>query len=229
MIFDFGRNTYQYSIAFKFNCLDSYSIKNLVQHLLVEKKRFSTVSKGDQDSAILSQGAGNEQDPFFQLTLREDNYILAAGWYADYENWRKWRDQLLADSAPFLKTISLDFVAQISGQSSLAIPQDKFKDPANREQFAAVKKLLQMIVPEEMLRRGNFFSSFGDEKGRDAVDLWTTPVGAGVAQENISFSARRMLFDEKMTLDQAVAEHARFSDHLLERFHSDFLTLILRS
>jgi|SRR5579859_7697568 len=225
--FDFAKNSYQYSVSFKFDCLDSMSIKNLTQDLLVDKKRFEIVSKDSQDKAALSRGQGTEIAPLFQLRLREDNFALGVGWFVGYQKWREWRDLLIMDSLPVLNAIPVSFVSQLSGQSSVGIPREKVKDPAKLEWMAPLRKLLGAMVPEEMTVRGSLFSTLSDATAANFVDIWSAPPGQGAGEEAISFTYRRTALDEKLSLEQIIREHCRRSDELLERFHSNFLALFV--
>jgi hypothetical protein len=225
--FDFAKNSYQYSVSFKFDCLDLMSIKNLTQHLLVDKKRFSVVSKDSQDKAALSGGEGTEKAPLFQLRLREDSFVLGVGWFVGYQKWREWRDLLIMDSLPVLNAIPVSFVSQLSGQSSIAIPPEKIKDPTKLEWMAPMRKLLGAMVPEEMTVRGNLFTTLSDATAANVVDIWSAPLGQGAGEEAISFAYRRTALDEKLSLEQVIHEHCHRSDELLERFHNNFLALIV--
>lgn len=226
-IFDFGQNTYQYSISFKFDCLDVNTIQKLAHALVVDKKRFDTILKSEQDKATLTDGDGTKVKPFYQLRLREDSCTLGVGWYAGYEKWKEWRNVTLADCLTLLNSIPVAFVSQLSSQSIVTIPPEKQKRPDDLEGIAEIKRFVQRIVPAEMERLVSVVMTVANDKLGDMVDLWTSPAGPGSPTGTISYAVRRTRFDTTTNLVAAITNHCDVADKLFERFNADLLTLVL--
>lgn len=228
-ILDFGKNTYQYEISFKFDCFSPERIGNLVKDLLVTKKSFSTVGKEQGTGlTVLTLGDGTESAPFFQLKVGADKVVLWAGWYATYEQWRRWRDSLLSETTALLEGIPIEMVRLLSSQQVFVIPIEKSKPYDQISELEPVWALFGRFIPRELLKRMGASLVFGDEEGNETLGWW--PVGTGVAGEtSIAFALNWNVLNSKAGLKENELAHVARFDRLLEAFHENYLSLLVKT
>lgn len=228
-IFDFGKNTYQYSINFKFDCLSHELLRGLVQDFLFKRKYFSNVSKDQSaNQTVLTKGEGTHESPLFQLKIGADTIILWAGWHVSYEEWQQWRTLLLSDIGAILQTIPIELVGALAAQFVLIVPTDKLKRTDEINELKPILAFNRRFIPEELLGRGKAYAAFGDKEGRQMVEWWVG--GSAIpGEENVSFMVSQNALDLKSNLRQNMQTHVTASEKLVERFHSGFLSLLIKS
>jgi hypothetical protein len=228
-IFDFEKNTNQCGLVFKFDLLGADTIRNLVEHFLQKQKLFTSVGKVEgTPHVVLTKGDGTKQSPYFQLRIASNEVALWTGWYVSHREWREWRDAILSEIGPLFKNISSEFVLTVSSQSLIAVPLGRFKNPAEVSELEALRAFFGRFVPPEFIGRGNGYFTLVNDEGREAIDLWTGG-GSPQGEENISFTVRLNAPNAKMGSGETFLTHCRRADELIERFHSGFLSLILKA
>jgi len=226
VIFDFGKNTHQCSIAFKFDCIGSETTSELVQHFVLKQRTFKVISRGEGQQVILSIGDGSTAQPYFQLRISPGEILLWAGWYAKYEVWQQWRDKTLADLFLLVEKFPLDYVLTVTSQLATVVPPGKFKNPDEVSELAPLRAFFGRFLPKELAGRGNAYVVSTDVEGAQTVTWWTGSL-EGQPEESVSCSIRSNTIDAKLSLAQNVAAHAKTADDLFSRFHTNFLGLIL--
>jgi hypothetical protein len=227
-VFDFQKNTYQFEINFRLDCLSTNTILGVVEHL-IKRKVFSSVLKGEAGSqAVLRVGEGVEKSPYFQLTVGRGVILLSAGWYVSYERWQKWRNDMLTEVTAFLKDIPTEMVGVLTSQAALTVPNERVKDIDEIPELEPVLALYRRFVPRELLKRASAYVALGDENQERTIEWWaggsTTP-----GEESVTFRVHRNVIDPKVSLGQNAISHATSSDELLEKFHTGFLALIIKT
>lgn len=227
-IIDFGKNTYQYGIQFKFDCIQLDITTHLVEDFLIKKRHFSNVSKdANTNQTILARGDGTQKEPFYNLRVGKDVVILWAGWHVPYDKWIHWRNSISSEVTELFQKIPIEFIATLSSQSSFVIPENNFKRweevPALNGLFAFYKRFL----PEDILKRANSLTTFGNENWNRTVELWSSG-GPNPGENNTTYTIRQSLLDNKMNLQHNLESHMKVSDKLLEDFHSAFLSLVIK-
>lgn len=225
-IIDFGKNTYQYEIDFKFDCISPATIRRIVEALYISKNRFSAVSKdATTNQTVLTQGQGTPEFPVFELRIRGDKILLWTGWYVSYEKWQQWRSSIFEE---LQLLVSSEMILACKSQYVFLIPGDKLKRGDEIPELAPVRAIYARGVPEELLQRYNTNLAFGDETGKEVLSFF---IGSGQTpgEGNVTFNFWWNAFDKKINLVETIRSHAARSDRLVERFSSGLVSLLVKS
>ena len=229
-IIDFGKNTYQYEIDFRFDCISTATVRRIVDNLLISKKRFSVVAKEEStNQTVLTEGQGTPQSPVFQVKIGLDKILLWTGWNVPYEKWQQWRSSVFADLQVLTQEIQTEMVLACASQYAFIVPADKLKHGNQIPELAPVRAFYARAVPEELLERYNAFLAFGDTSGKEALSFYVGPGPQTPDEGNITFNFRWNTFDKNIKLEQNLLAHAARSDRLLELFHAGLLSLLIKS
>jgi hypothetical protein len=225
-IVDFGKNTYQCAISFKFECLGANLMASLVENLLIRQKLFSEIVQAQPANQVsLVRGAGTEANPYFQCKISRNEILLWAGWGVSFEAWQAWREQLLDQITAFLKDMPVEFTLAITSQVATGIPIEKYKELEDVAELQPVFAIYNRFVPKEMMARANAHIAFGDQDGKQTVTWWNVAPAGG--HEAITFMVRLNALDYGATLRVNATVHTKSADELAEKFHSNFLALLL--
>jgi hypothetical protein len=227
LIFDFGRNTQQCAVTFKFDCVGSENVSQLVQHYVIKRTTFKEISRGEGQQVILSSGDGSESNPYYQLRISPGEILLWAGWNAKYELWRQWRDKIFSELFLLLETFPVEYVLAISSQLATVISPGKLRNPDEVPELAPLRTFMGRFLPKEVAGRGNAYVVSSDPEGRETISWWTGPP-EGQGEDAVSCSIRSNFIDTKQSLSQNIMAHTKTADELFERFHSGFLSLIIK-
>jgi hypothetical protein len=232
-ILDFGRNAYQFNVFLKFPSISGERATETLQALVGERKVFRFVLKGETATPlVLSVGEGTESAPLFQLKIGTDTLSLFAGWFVSYDNWARWRDSLIPVLAQLLRGIPNELVLGLFSQCSSPVPSDRVKRIPEIPELKPVLDFFQHIIPEEYRQRGNSYVSFSDTDNRQTVEWWLGGWGAATAvpgYENVLFSTRLNVLESATDLRKALETHAAWSDALLEKFHTRYLSFFVKA
>lgn len=225
-IIDFGKNTYQFDAQFRFNVLDANLIRGIVDELMLAKKYFSAVSAGDDTGdTILSVGDGTPESPFFQLHLSPNQLRLWGGWHNPYDGWQDWRSHMIATLEPYLEGVATPYVARLSNQHSLAIPEDRFRNFLQVRQMEPMTGLLRQFLPESLLHKVGSQVAVSDKDARDQMGWWSGPSELGERSLNVVVQRNMVRAD-----DGLVSQWPKFlamSDQILLGFHEHYLSLFI--
>jgi hypothetical protein len=225
-IIDFGKNTYQYEIDFRFDYITPSIIRRIVDDLYISKNRFSAVSKdASTNHTVLTQGQGSQESPVYELRIRGDKILLWTGWYVPYEKWQQWRSSIFEE---LQLSMSSEMVLACKSQCVFLIPADKLKRGDEIPEFAPARQIYARGVPEELLQRYNVNLAFGDDTGKEVLSFF---IGSGQTpgEGSVTFNFWWNSFDKKAKLEEIMRAHASRSDGLLERFSSGLLSLLVKS
>ncbi len=226
-IVDFGKNTYQCAISFKFECLGASLMASLAEYLLVREKLFSEIVQAQPANQVsLVKGDGTEANPYFQCKISRNEILLWAGWGVSFNSWQVWREELLGQLTAFLKVIPIEFALAIASQVASGIPIEKYKELEDVAELQPVFAIYNRFVPKELLARANAHIALGDEDGKQTVTWWNVPPAGG--HEAITFAVRLNILDPRTSLRENVTFHTRSADELAEKFHSNFLAFLLK-
>jgi hypothetical protein len=227
-IFYFGKNTQQCGLTFKFACLGPETITKLVQHFLLKHRTFETALKGEtEDQVILSKGSGSTEDPYYQLRMSASEILLWAGWNVSYEAWQSWRDRVLSELFLLLENVPTEYFLAVTSQLASVVPPEKFRDIEKVPELEPLRSFFIRFIPKDLLGKGSAYASFGDSEGKQTVTWWSGAQGPQ-ADETVSLTVRLNFLDSKSSLQDTVTAHANNADKLIEAFHSNFLSLILK-
>lgn len=227
-IIDFGKNTYQYEIDFRFDFISPEVVRRIVEDLHLSKGRFTAVSKDPStNQTALTQGDGTPESPVYQLRIAPDKILIWAGWHVTYEKWQQWRTSLFTDLQRLINDVTTELVLGCTSQSIVIVPAEKLIRGDQIPEITPVRDFYARFVPEELLQRYNAHLAFGDEEGKENLVFF---VGAGQTPEegNITFNVRWNSFDRKLSLDDNLRAHAARSDTLFDLFNSRLLSLLIK-
>ena len=228
MTFDFGRNTHQLQINFRFDYLSLGQTQELVRYALIEKRQFKSVGKDDNtNETVLTVGDGTPDDPLFQLRLLPNRIVLWVGWGVSYERWQAWRSTWIENLASELKGLPVDFIANVMGQHLISIPVDRLKTAREIDELKAVLEFYGRFVPEAFLSRAAAQVVFGDEAGRDQI-AWSTGISDPPDHESVTFAVQRNAFESDKGVAESLKGFAGMCDELMDPFHENFLSLIIK-
>jgi len=228
-IIDFGKNTYQYEIDFKFDCISPEIVRKIVENLHIVKKQFSAVAKdAATNQTALTQGQGTGESPFYQLRVGSDKILMWVGWYVSYEKWLQWRSSILSELLMSLEAIPIELVTAFSSQYAFIVPVEKLNRSDQIPELAPVRAFYGRFVPEELLKRTNAYLTFGDEGGKEILSLLLGG-GANPNEGNITFNVRWNAFDSKAGLEQNIRAYTARADKLMESCNSGLLSLLVKS
>ncbi len=225
---NFGKNTYQYEIVYKFDCLSIEFVNELARHFVGPKKRFSMISKdAGNNHTIMSTGAGTEVSPLFQLRIGADRLIFWGGWFVSLDQWHQHVNQFLPEISQFVRNIPVEFIGNLTSQCNFAVPSSRLRRATTVPELEPVVNFYQKFVPKELLKRGNLVMAFADEQGREVLS-WGVGGGVPVAgHENIGFTFRWNTFEDQLDLKSALLSHFSRYERFLEDFQRGFLSLIV--
>jgi len=231
-IIDFDRNAYQLGIFLKFPYISGDKVAETVQQLVGERKIFRSVLKGEGQAPLtLSVGEGTQAAPLFQMKIGPDTLSLFGGWFVVHDDWVKWRNSLVPMLAQILQRIPNDLVLGFFNQCSSPIPTDRVKRLAEIPEMKLFEDFFQRIVPAENRERGNSYVSFSDAESKRFVE-WYFGGWAGFAPipgyENVVFNTRLNILERDTDLRKALETHVIWADSLLEKFHSNYLSLLIK-
>jgi hypothetical protein len=231
-IFDFGRNAYQFSVFLKFPYISGERITEALQQLVAERKVFRFVVKGEAAAPLtLSVGEGSEAAPLFQLKVGTDTVSLFAGWFVRYDDWMKWRDSLIPSLENLLRGVPGELVLSLFSQCSSPIPTERVKRRAEILELKPFEEFFQRFIPAEFREKGNAFITLSDAANRQAVEFFLGGWGTSTpipGYENVFFNTRLNLLESGADLKKALQSHVFWSDTLLEKFHSQYLSLFVK-
>jgi hypothetical protein len=227
-MFDFGKNTYQYEVGFKFDCISTQMVTDITLNTVPVGKHFGSVSKDPATNhTVLSTGEGSEASPLFQLRLGSDKIILWGGWHVPLPIFQDWCGKLLVELAQYLRGIPVSFIGTLTTQYNFAVPSDRMIPAVNIPEVEPIRKFYLRFIPQELLKRGNMAMVFGDELGRELLS-WTVGAGTVPGHESITFSYRWNTMENQFSCKENFAIHLAKSNERLDKFCNGFLSLFVR-
>jgi hypothetical protein len=200
---------------------------SLAEHLLVRQKLFTEIVQAQPtDQVNLVTGDGTEAHPYFQCKISRNEIVLWAGWGVGFNGWQAWREQLLDQITAFLKDIPIEFALAITSQVASGIPIEKYKELQDVPELEPLLAIYNRYLPQELLARGNAHVAFSDKDGKQTVTWWNVPPAGGI--EAMTFSVRLNTLDYGVSLRGNAAVHTRSADEFADKFHSNFIALLLR-
>ena len=226
---DFDRNTYQYEIAFKFDCISPDLVAEIVRQVVFLKKMFSFVTKDAQSNqTVLSVGQGTDESPAFQLRIGPDKVLAWAGWFVSLQKWQDWRNGILSELAKYLGKLPLESIAWVSTQNVVAIPNNRLRPGDTIPELAPIRSFYKRFVPPELLNRSNASLAFADDNLRELLTLVVGGTNVPL-HENITFGLRWNAVDDKADLGHNLLAHAARSDKLLDNLDEGLISLFLKA
>ena len=231
-IIDFGKNAFHFGLYLKFPSLSGEIANRLIRDLVTAKGIFKSVLKGGEPPALLtiSTGDGSETSPLQQLRLAGDFISLWAGWHLSFDNWKTWRDSLAPMVVDSLKDVPSELVASIFSQVSTPVPADRVKPLSSIDELRPIHEIYERFLPSENRQRGSSLASFEDAQGKKTVEWWMggwDPGSAIPGYTNITLGARLNILEPGKSLNDAIREHTAWSDDVVAKFHSHFLSLLI--
>ena len=226
-MYDFGRNTYQTLVTFKFDCISPADVKTFVRENVVENE-FSSVDRDQATKhAVVSFGDGSEKAPLHQLRIGPDSIAVWVGWHVPFIHWQEYRGRMLKQLMPLLKTIPISAVRSVSSQSNVLAPVSQLKEASEIPELKPARDLLRRFLPESLMARGNGYSLSSDALGTQNVEWW---IGASQDPEygNASFTSTRLYLSGQQGLYENWLVHLQESDELIQRFHSNYLSIFIK-
>ena len=222
-ILDFGENSYQSDLAFRFDCLSTRAITDFVLMLTTKNDIFTSVARTDAQGQVeLSRGNGTASNPYFQLRLSAGGLVLWGGWHLPFEEWQKWRKLFLDDVAELLEGLPPAMVERVSNYYNVRVTSQQIKGVS---ELPAVRDLGARFLPEELLHRAGIASTMGDSNGNEEIS-WVIP--ALPPEATVAFVANRKNLDSTVPLIRALHDHATRSDDLAVKFYSTIVSPLLR-
>ncbi len=214
----FGKNTYQFTVDFKFGCIGPELITGVVNDSLVKGREFSAVGENaETGETVLSKGDGTEKAPLFQVKMTRNQLALWAGWFVRYEQWQQWRDDLLPKLTDRLTGISVELVQALRSQYSVGIPRDKLKHAANVGELEPLLAFYRRFVPENLFGRSGGYFVFGDEDGRETAQFWLGGAPT-LKQQDVGLMMQRAILDTTLSVSENIIAHLRTADDVFENF-----------
>lgn len=224
-IVDFDKNTYHYSVTFKFDCISRTDTRGLVGQLVRDGGAFKSVSRDPSTrQTVLLTGDGSQQSPFLELRISQDQLALGVGWYYPYEDWLRERNRLVNYLGDFLETIeiSASYVSTLVSQYNFWIPADRVRtDMEGVRVIEDILKPYRLFVPEELTRRAHAYVALGDENAVRRVEFWFD------GRERTGLKVLRDVTVNDTDLPVMMTSHLSESDLLVEKFNAEFLPLIV--
>ena len=231
-IIDFGKNAYQFNIFLKFPWISGENVTEIIQQLVGERKIFRSVLKTDVQSPLtFSVGEGTEAAPLLQLKVASDSLSIFSGWFVSYDDWMRKRDLLLPTLAQILRGIPSELVLSLFTQCSSPVPTERLRQQSEIPELKYALELFQRFLPAEARARGNAYLAFSDAENKRSVEWWLGGWGATVpipGYENVLFSTRLNMIEVGTDLKKSLEAHAAWSDAVLEKFHANYLSLIVK-
>jgi len=225
----FEKNTYQYEIAFRFDCISAQLVTAIAVDGVVSSKHFAMVFKdGATNQTVMSIGDGTEASPIFQMRMASDRIILWGGWFVTLKRWQDWCNAYVPILADLLRGIPLEFVAGLSAQYNYAVPIECLRPGRTIPELEPVRAFYQRFTPIELLSRGNVAMVFSDEAGREALG-WNVGGSTMPGHENIGFNHRWLTLEKQLDLKGNVRAHMTRAEELLRNFDEGFLSLVTKT
>ena len=227
-IADFGKNTFQHQVDFKFECLDRRSILQIASRLVVQHKRFELVAK-DQATGqtFLTHGSGTKDSPYFRLRMGPNQVILWGGWYIPFDEWQQWTISLLPQVTPFLEAIPIEFVGDLLSQAVVLAPTEALKPTRGLADFEELLRFYGAFVPDEFSENFGGIWSFWHKGGGQRIDYLVTPT-PNPNEVNITLNSLRDELNKGATLVENWHQHLQNFDHIVAKFQSGLLSLLLK-
>lgn len=226
-IVDFGKNTYQHQIDFRFDCLTGDVTRRLVEHFLVRSKRFQSVSKpSGQGETLLATGSGKPDSPIFQLKLSPSQAILWGGWYTHFDTWTDSSKSVLSELSELLE-IPVQFANSLTSSLTVLVPRNQLKPPSEMPDYAFLRKKLSEFLPDEFLDRVSGISSSWDGTGNRRLDWWAIP-GANPDEVNHTLGLFRNVSEADGNLKAVVVSQLDDFAIALEKYHAGHLSRIIK-
>ena len=228
-VIDFDRNTYQYQIDLRFDCISTELVNDLVTRLLFQEKKFSSVSKeqGTGNTTLLS-GLGTKASPLLQTKMSSDKINLWAGWYVSYEDWQRWRGEMLDIACGSLKNLPEGFFLSAIANAAFVVPFDRLKETEEIEELKDLIRFYRLFVPAELMKRASGYTAFADEGGKRILEVAVTPGVPTPEVESFSLTCRLTTLDPELNLRRNLLEHAGYLDDVINDFQSRFLSRIIK-
>jgi len=227
-IFDFGKNTQQCAITFKFDCIGSETTSELVQHFVMKQKTFSTISKGENQQVILSIGTGTDAQPYYQLRISPGEMLLWSGWNVKYEEWQKWRDKTLGELFLLLEEIPIEYVHTLACTIAVGIPAAKLKNPDEVAELAPLSAFYARFLPKEISGKYVGYYVSTDPERKQTVTWWNgSPDGLALNEDSMSCAIRLNVIDVNLSLAKNVAAYLKTADECFERFHTNYIGVMV--
>lgn len=225
---DFGKNTFQCEIGFRFDCL-SPDFFVVVAHFFASKTEPAWLfGRDEQTSLLLTTGDGSEQHPFFQIKFGPNKLILWAGWHVSHDLWKAWRAGAIEDLNALSNNFPALFMSEIVTQAVIVVPSERLKPSLDdNPHLKPVVDYYRQFIPEEYLGRGGGHTLFATVDASRVLE--TQVVGNPATRENTyTFRHRWTAVNPQLTIGQNVLGHLTVFDELFEKYHdSVVLPLII--
>ncbi len=130
--------------------------------------------------------------------------------------------------AGFLEAIPLELVGSLSSQSLLGLPRANWKNPDEIPEFQPIRSLFRRFLPEELLKWGSTYVAHTDQEASRSVEWWSS-TGQVPDWDAITLLIKQNVLDKQLGLTKNLGAHTARADQLLEKFHSEFLSRLIKS
>jgi len=218
-VIDFGKNTYQSEIMFKFDCISP-------DFILIVARSFAARAPGwfvgkDQQTgqSLIYTGDGSPKSPFFQVKLSADRIVLWVGWNVSYTAWTEWRGTVVKELLSQSDNFPSYFVAQLVTHASIAVPADKSKKGTESPELAPLIEFSRRYVSEEYMSKGAGHSIFSNDAGTRIIE--TQVAGNPATQDNtFNYLHRWTAINPRVSVEKNLEEHFELFDNLFEKYNS---------
>ena len=224
---DFGKNTQQCSISFRFDCITGEMILGLVQHFAFKKKLFSAITKGEGQQVILTEGDGSEARPYYQLRISPSEILIWSGWNAKYQDWQQRREVILSDLFLLLEKLPVEFASAAASQMAIGIPAAKLKQAREVSELEPTLAIYGRFLPQEMTETSHTYVMSNSPDGKQTIAWWTGPPSAQ-SDETVSCSLRLNILNMQQPLNENILAHTKTADDLFHKFQSSYLSMFVK-
>jgi hypothetical protein len=218
-VIDFGKNTFQCEITFKFDCLSPDFFVNVAQSM--QPPTPWHFGKDQQYSLIVTTGDGSETVPFFQVKFASDKIAMWCGWHVSYDSWKQWRTEVIANLTALSSNFPSQFVSHFVTQASITVPLARLKRaPGDLPELKPIFDFYRRYVPEPFLSKGASHGVFANE---DSTQFIETQVTGNQLENVFNFACRWTSVDPRVSIAQGLNNHFSFFDGLFEKWHNTLL------
>jgi hypothetical protein len=133
----------------------------------------------------------------------------------------------VVELADISESVPSAFVLYIASQATITLPDANAMDPSDVPELRPFLVFTRRYIPNDLLKRSAGQSIFSDPSGNRIIE--TQAGGNPVTQENtFVYMYRCLSVDVEKTLQQNFTEHASAFDELLQKFHDNYISLVLK-
>jgi len=225
---DFGKNTFQCEIGFKFDCLSPEAFL-ILGNALASRNPSWYFGKDGQHGLILTTGDGGRERPFYQVKFASDKAIFWAGWYVSYDAWLAWCRNTINDLGALAKEFPSFFISQLSTQAGILVPFAKIKKfSTENTHLKPLVDFYRSYIPEPYLSKGASHIVFSTDDFTRTIE--TQAIGNAATQESsFNFLHRWTTVNPQLSIAQNVADHLSAFDEHFRKYHDVVLRAALVS